>query len=96
MKLYRLLSLIGLTGVFSMANAEVHPGKVLHDEANCMKCHAKLGYNQPETKKMSIESYADLKKAVVYCDSNLNVGWFEEDIDMVVDYLNKTYYKMPQ
>lgn len=95
MKHLSLISLISLAGVLSTANAEVDPGKILHDDANCMKCHAKLGYNQPDTTKMSIESYSDLKKAVQFCDSNLNVGWFDDELDSVVDYLNKTYYKLP-
>ncbi|RUM91807.1 MAG: hypothetical protein DSZ27_05455 [Thiomicrospira sp.] len=73
--------------------AEVHPGKVLHDEANCMKCHSSLGYNKPNLKKMAPNNYQDLQKAVAYCDQNLNVGWFDEEREEVVDYLNKTYYQ---
>jgi len=34
-----------------------------------------------------------LKKAVSFCDSNLNIGWFDDEKQDVVDYLNKTYYK---
>ncbi|MBD3612855.1 MAG: hypothetical protein HUJ13_10690 [Hydrogenovibrio crunogenus] len=73
--------------------AEVHPGKVLHDEANCMKCHSTLGYNKPSLKKMAPNNYQDLEKAVAYCDQNLNVGWFDEERAEVVDYLNETYYQ---
>jgi len=73
--------------------AEVHPGKVLHDDANCMRCHADLGYNQPELTKMAPTDIKGLKKAVSFCDSNLNIGWFDDEKQDVVDYLNKTYYK---
>lgn len=79
-----------------MAHAEAHPGKTLHDDANCMKCHAELGYNKETLVKMSPENYADLQKAVAYCDSNLNVGWFDDEREQVVDYLNVTYYKFPK
>lgn len=73
--------------------AEVHPGKTLHDDANCMRCHADLGYNQPELKKMSPTDLNSLQKAVSFCDSNLNIGWFDDEKAEVVDYLNQTYYK---
>ncbi|MDR9497642.1 MAG: hypothetical protein RI556_00540 [Hydrogenovibrio sp.] len=81
--------------VFFGAQAQAstpHPGKVLHDDANCMKCHADMGYNKPSLKKMGVESWSDLKSAISYCESNLNVGWFPEEQEQVADYLNQEYY----
>lgn len=73
--------------------AEVHPGKVLHDDANCMKCHADLGYNQPELKKMTPTDLKSLTKTVNFCQNNLGIGWFDDETQEVVDYLNQTYYQ---
>ncbi|WP_024851148.1 hypothetical protein [Hydrogenovibrio kuenenii] len=70
-------------------------GKKLHDEANCMKCHARLGYNTDKTIRMNIHSIKDLKRAVKFCNANLNVGWFDDEVDDVVQYLDQTYYKLP-
>lgn len=72
-----------------------HPGKTLHDEAHCMRCHAKIGYNTQHTTKRKIGSIKDLKKAVTFCNNQLNTGWFDDEINEVVQYLNKTYYKLP-
>lgn len=82
-------------GMMDLAVAE-HPGKVLHDEANCMKCHESLGYNSEKTIKMKIDSQADLVKAVSFCNNNLNVGWFEDEVEQVADYLNQKYYHLSQ
>jgi len=76
--------------------AEIHPGKVLFDDANCMKCHSTMGFNKPSLKKMAPDNYQDLQNAVAYCDQNLNVGWFDDEREEVVDYLNKTYYQFPE
>ncbi|KUJ75334.1 hypothetical protein AVO42_08355 [Thiomicrospira sp. XS5] len=96
MKQARNTLLVGILVSPMLAHADVHPGKTLHDDANCMKCHADLGYNQPNLTKMKPENYVDLQKAVAYCDSNLNVGWFDDEREEVVDYLNETYYHFPK
>lgn len=89
----QIVTLASLFTVTSVAWAESpHPGKVMHDDANCMKCHADMGYAKPSLKKMGVDSWQDLKDAVSYCESNLNVGWFPEEQEQVADYLNQTYY----
>ncbi len=77
------------------SNESIMTGKKLHDEANCMKCHARLGYNTDKTIRMNIHSIKDLKRAVKFCNANLNVGWFDDEVDDVVQYLDQTYYKLP-
>ncbi|MDG6777996.1 hypothetical protein QCB44_04660 [Thiomicrorhabdus sp. zzn3] len=70
------------------ASAEPHPGKVLHDKANCMKCHAEKPYNPQKT-----TSYPKLVKAVQFCNDNLNTGYWEDEVEQIADYLNSQYYK---
>ena len=83
-----------LSVCFSGAAFAELPGKVLHDEANCMKCHKNLGYNTDKTVRMSIGNKAQLNKAVNFCNNNLNIGWFDDEVGEVADYLNQEYYKL--
>ncbi|BCN93423.1 hypothetical protein THMIRHAM_12080 [Thiomicrorhabdus immobilis] len=70
---------------------EPHPGKVLLDAANCMKCHSSKPYNPQKT-----TSYPKLVAAVSFCNENLNTGMFEDEVEQVADYLNQTYYHHPK
>ncbi len=67
----------------------LHAGKQLMDQARCMRCHSVMSFHAGYTK---MESLGNLKKQVKLCDSNLKVGWFDDEVDTVVDYLNQTYY----
>ncbi len=92
MKLLHKSIFLTLLAPMAVMAEDVHPGKVLHDDANCMRCHADLGYNQPDLKKMAPTDIKGLQKAVSFCDNNLSIGWFDDEKQDVVDYLNKTYY----
>lgn len=92
MKLLQKSIFLTLLAPMTVMAQDVHPGKMLHDDANCMRCHADLGYNQPELTKMAPTDIKSLKKAVSFCDNNLSIGWFDDEKQDVVDYLNKTYY----
>lgn len=70
------------------AFAEPHPGKVLHEENNCLRCHAEKPYNPSKT-----DSYSKLIKSVRFCNENLGIGLFDDEIDELTDYLNTTYYQ---
>ena len=76
-----------LLAISSVSYAEVHPGKALHDDAECMKCHAAKPYNPQKT-----DSWPKLVKAVTFCNNNLNSGLFDDEIETLADYLNQTYY----
>lgn len=81
------LAACGLIAFSSLSYAEEHPGKVLHEEANCMKCHAAKPYNPQKT-----DSWPKLVKTVTFCNNNLNTGLFDDEIEQLADYLNQTYY----
>ena len=83
------LIIMGLSTILmssAFANDEM-PGKALHDEANCLKCHASKPYNPAKT-----NTFPKLVKAVSFCNDNLNSGWFEDEVNHVAEYLNATYY----
>ncbi|WP_373017106.1 hypothetical protein [Thiomicrorhabdus sp.] len=69
------------------ASAEPHPGKILLDKAQCMKCHEAKPFNPSKT-----TSYPKLVKAVTFCNANLNTGFWDEEVEEIADYLNQEYY----
>lgn len=66
-------------------------GKALHDEANCLSCHTTKPYDPAKT-----NTYEKLVKAVNFCNVNLNTGWFDDEVEHVVAFLNKEYYKLKE
>jgi len=76
--------------------ADLKKGEQLVND-NCINCHeARFGnngsdiYTRPDRR---VTSLTGLKKQVIRCRDNLGLKWFDEDVDDVVAYLNKTYYK---
>lgn len=67
---------------------EPHPGKILHEDNNCLRCHVEKPYNPSKT-----DSYSKLIKSVRFCNENLGIGLFDDEIDELADYLNDTYYQ---
>lgn len=72
------------------ASPDLALGKKLYDEASCTKCHGAEKYTAKDRKVNSISA---LKTFVQGCATNLNLSWFEDEVDAVAAYLNKEYYK---
>jgi len=70
------------------AFAEPHPGKALHEDNNCLRCHVDKPYNPVKT-----DSYPKLIKSIRFCNDNLGIGLFDDEIEELADYLNDTYYQ---
>jgi mono/diheme cytochrome c family protein len=64
-------------------------GKELNDE-HCVKCHGTEVYTRPDRRVKSLEG---LHKQVRFCEQNLGLTWFDDDIDNTATYLNSEYYK---
>jgi cytochrome c553 len=71
------------------AAAVADNGATLHQE-HCTSCHDDSVYSRKDRR---VTSPAGLKKQVQRCELSLGLKWFDEDVDDVVNYLNKTYYK---
>jgi hypothetical protein len=54
-----------------------------------MRCHAAQPYNPTKT-----DTYEKLVKAVSFCNTNLNTGWFDDEVEQVAAYLNDAFYKL--
>jgi len=66
-------------------------GKELYRDANCQKCHAQD--NNYDAKKRKSKNLNNLKTWVVSCDNFFEIGWFPEEQNDVIKYLNEIYYK---
>ncbi len=64
-----------------------------YTDANCETCHDASFY-QRENRKVT--TFAKLEVVVEGCNTNLDVGWFPEDVSDVAAYLNREYYKFEQ
>lgn len=76
-------------------SADLAAGKKLV-ETHCISCHASSfggdgsGIYTREYRK--VRSLAGLKAQVTNCNTMLNLKWFDDDEQQVVQYLNHTYY----
>jgi len=67
-------------------------GSEFYKEANCAKCHG----GDPEffdALNNKAKNMHDLKGWVSACATNLDTGWFPEEQEKVLKYLNETHYK---
>lgn len=58
--------------------------------ANCETCHESSVYTRDN--KLAT-SYEKLESFVERCNTNLDVGWFPEDVSDVASYLNQEFYR---
>jgi len=79
--------------------SDINRGKSLHDD-NCIECHVSIQggdgsgiYTRPDRR---IDSLPALSSQVNRCKNSMGVSWPQDQIDDVVAYLNKTYYKFTE
>jgi cytochrome c553 len=72
------------------AAGDTNAGKKLYKNSKCMRCHSSAIF---KAKSRKIKNLKKLESKVRLCDSKLSTNWFEEDIQDVVAYLNKSFYK---
>ena len=58
-------------------------------EAKCMECHNVSDFGGSTSK---VKSYKEMHNLVSACQRNNDAGWFDEDSELVSEYLNKKYY----
>ena len=91
MKIFNGLALLVLLlSTSSLFSYDSEHGKDLYYEAQCQKCHTEVDYT---SKLRKVNDYERLEWRVQRCDVSMGAGWFEEDIDDVVHYLNDSFYK---
>ncbi|MCG7873553.1 MAG: cytochrome c [Candidatus Thiodiazotropha lotti] len=88
------LILIAATSLLILATSnlmagDAELGKQLN-EAHCLKCHGSELYTRPNRRVKSLDG---LHKQVRFCEQNLGLTWFEDQIEGTATYLNLEYYK---
>jgi mono/diheme cytochrome c family protein len=91
------LSLCALSTLPVLAEETGIPhGKNLHQQS-CTACHGKMTGGDGSTlytrSNRRVNSLPALNAQVRRCESNLELKWFDEDINSVSEYLNAEYYK---
>ncbi len=62
--------------------------QVLYQQ-HCVKCHGAEVFTRPDHKITSLKA---LGERVRWCESQLELRWFDEDIDAVTAYVNDRFY----
>ena len=76
--------------IFVASNLYASAGEKLYKTANCTDCHGAQKYDPMNEK---VKNLHDLNGWVSRCATNLNTGWFPQEENKVVEYLNETHYK---
>ncbi|MGB5179757.1 MAG: cytochrome c [Gammaproteobacteria bacterium] len=69
--------------------ADIKNGRQLQQK-NCMSCHDDSMYTRDNRR---INDLSGLRTQVQRCESTLGLTWFDEEVDDVTAYLNKSFYK---
>jgi hypothetical protein len=94
---YSLLVTILAAGLMAGAAhaADAARGAQLHSQ-QCTGCHAARfggdGSGIYTRDNRRVRSLPGLQQQVNRCKNNLQIVWFDEDVDDVVDHLNASYY----
>ena len=88
-----LISALVTTAVLAASQTvvatDINLGKSLQQK-NCMSCHDDGIYSREDRRVTSSDA---LRAQVQRCETNLNLQWFPEDVDAVIEYLNTSFYK---
>lgn len=64
-------------------------GKALIDK-HCTRCHGSSVYTRPDRQVRSLNA---LHQRVKMCEKPASVNWSGEELESVVNYLNKEFYR---
>lgn len=75
--------------VATLLQADMEEAKEMFDGAKCMDCHTPSHFQHREKK---VSNYTKLSDSVKACATSTGAEWFDEDSDIVTEYLNKEHY----
>jgi len=87
MKIFTVL-IFTVTFTASSNAADIDNGSELHSE-NCTRCHDSTTYTRENRR---VQSLPNLGTQVRFCKDNLNLTWFDDEVDDVIGFLNQNYY----
>lgn len=96
MKHIMLALLISAFGLNCHAIESSHPAGKQLVQKHCISCHASsYGGDGSEIYKREyrkVRSFKGLEAQVRNCNTMLNLKWFDDEEQQVIQYLNQTYY----
>ena len=90
MRLLLVMALLCCPVAVSAAGDPVR-GEKLHD--SCLGCHGTVIYQPPQAK---VKTPAALKKEIERWNDRMNPKFSKQDIEDLLAYLNRDFYKFPQ
>ena len=87
MKLYSAIA-VSVLYLSPLQAADIDNGDDLHF-ANCTGCHDESVYTRDNRR---VSSLPRLGTQVRFCKDSLGLTWFDDEVEDVIGYLNKTYY----
>ncbi|MDJ0740195.1 MAG: hypothetical protein QNJ91_10785 [Gammaproteobacteria bacterium] len=76
----------------TLAAASDFDAAAYHD-SNCMRCHDNSVYTRDNRR---VRDHAMLEAQVARCDAMLETKLFPDDLALLVDHLNRNFYKFTQ
>lgn len=81
------LSIFAMAFTASSNAADNDNGGELHSES-CTRCHDSAIYTREDRK---VQSLAKLGTQARFCKDNLGVTWFDDEVDVVIGFLNNKH-----
>lgn len=94
----KAVSILAVSAAFSLSAqaSDVERGEQLHQD-NCISCHVSMaggdGSGLYTRADRQVGSYDSLVTQVNRCNVNLDVGWFDDEVEAVAAFLDDRYYK---
>lgn len=87
-----LALLLGSASAAAQPAAEVSRGQLLYD-THCLACHSeKLHWRDGRL----VKDWPTLKHQVQRFQAVAHLGWIDDDVQAVAEYLNRSIYRLPQ
>lgn len=86
------MALAGLLLTSDAIADDVSHGKQLHDQ-HCVACHGSEVYTREDRRISSIDA---LGEQVRRCEFNLELQWFDDDVQAVIEHMNSSFYQFEQ
>lgn len=74
--------------VIVLGSGDFGQAQRLHQQ-HCLRCHQVELYQRPDS---TIKTLQQLQSRVLFCSVESGANWFDEEVLVVSDYLNKKYY----
>lgn len=87
---HRIIAIALLTTLAISASAAAEFDAASYHDGKCTACHGTEVYTRENRRITSLRA---LENQVARCDANLGTQLFPEDLELLVEHLNRNFYK---